>query len=87
MLVGYMRVSARLGARQPDRRLRLGRPTQHVGKHRRIVPTPHTSGGACHSRVMFSVCLLMRTRRGVSLVQANMTLFESRWRTHFWTAG
>ena len=29
-------VSARLGARQPHRRLRLGRRTQAVGKHRRI---------------------------------------------------
>jgi hypothetical protein len=43
---------------------------QGVGKHRRIETTPHTSGGTCHSRVMFLLCLLMRTRRGVSLVQA-----------------
>jgi hypothetical protein len=51
-------------------RLRLGRPKQHVGKHRRIESTPHAPGGTCHGRVMFLVCLLMRTRRGVSLVQA-----------------
>lgn len=61
---------ARLGARQPDRRPCLGKPTQRVGKHRRIASTPYTSGGTCHSRIMFSACLLMRTRRGVSLVQA-----------------
>jgi hypothetical protein len=42
-----------LGARQPDRRLRLGRPTQHAGKHQRIEGAPHTSGGTRHSRVMF----------------------------------
>jgi hypothetical protein len=39
--------------------------------HRRIESTPDTSGGTCHGCVMFLLCPLVRTKRGVSLVQAS----------------
>jgi TnpA family transposase len=55
-------LAARLGACQPDRRLRPGCPKQCVGKHQRIETAADAARALLTRRVTFALCPLMRTR-------------------------